>query len=320
MKKLASILLTLAVMVSLLVVPAVVADTIVEGTTYEIVGGYYPVDFTVTDDGPTVTWTFDTVGEKDLVGDGHWGYGLAISLDGEKPVFQIHNNDGTIGEFPYGTHLYSPYLDGWVSGTTNTLVSELDWVTCTGDRDIVNNTDGIFTVTIDKDELGLEFYWAIWFGVGGFYNPNNGYSSYPEGFMWDENVTAGHYELYSFPVNTSVGLTADTVEITAISVTPTDISFGTVGPGESVSGINIAIENIGAGNIDIDANLDRDGTVFDYLQLNGAYSSGYSGDWPSIIKGLGPSESEGVSTGLKVPPTYSAQGPEDAILLFTATA
>jgi len=201
LKKKLSILIALVMAISLCLAPAapIAAETPVEGMTYEIVGKYYPVDFTVTDDGPTVTWTFDMIGNKDLVGNGHWGYGLAISLDGEKPAFQIHNNDGTDSTYPWGTHLYSPYDDRWKSSDMNTLVSELDWVACKGDRDIANNADGVFTVTIDKTELGLEFYWAIWFGVGGFYNPNNGYSSYPEGFMWQEDVTAGHYEPYTIP-------------------------------------------------------------------------------------------------------------------------
>jgi hypothetical protein len=144
-------------------------------------------------------------GNKTLVGDGHWGYGLAISLDGAEPAFQIHNNDGTDAGYAWGTHLYSPYLSGWVSGTNNTLVSELDWVTCTGARDIGDNPDGVFTVTIDKAELGLEFYWAIWFGVGGFWNPNNGYSSYPNGFIWGADVANDHYELCSLGVVAPTG-------------------------------------------------------------------------------------------------------------------
>ena len=204
MKKKFGILIALVMALSLCLVPAapaMVAETLAEGTTYEIVGNYYPVDFTVTDDGPTVTWTFDMIGGKALVGDGHWGYGLAISLDGLEPAFQIHNNDGSDSTYAWGTHLYSPYDDGWVSGTTNTLVSELSWVTCTGKRDITDNPSGVFTVTIDKAELGPEFYWAIWFGVGGFWSPNTGYSSYPEDFIWGENVATDHYEPCSVSVN-----------------------------------------------------------------------------------------------------------------------
>jgi len=164
------------------------------GTTLSIIGDYYPADITVEDGECNVTWTFDMVAGKTLEGNGHWGYGVAISLDGENATFQIHNNDGTDSNFPWGTHLYSPYLDGWVSSSINTPVTELDWVTCTGDRYYTDNPTGIFTVTIDKCMLGSEFYWAVWVGVGGFYAPNNGYSSYPNGFLWQGEVN-GYYEL-----------------------------------------------------------------------------------------------------------------------------
>jgi len=167
------------------------------GTSYEIVvGQYYPVGITVEDGECKVTWTFDMIAGKTLVGDGHWGYGLAISLDGTNAAFQIHNNDGTDAKYAWGTHLYSEYTDTWHTGwngipprTANNIpVADLSWVTCTGDRDIGDNPDGIFTVTISKCMLGEDFHWAVWFGVGGFYAPNNGYSSYPEGFMWQGTV------------------------------------------------------------------------------------------------------------------------------------
>ena len=169
------------------------------GTSYEIVvGQYYPVGITVEDGECKVTWTFDMIAGKTLVGDGHWGYGLAISLDGTNAAFQIHNNDGTDAKYAWGTHLYSPYHDGaWHSGSPdfeNIPVEDLSWVTCTGDRYFSNNPTGIFTVTISKCMLGEEFHWAVWFGVGGFYNPNNGYSSYPNGFMWQGDVD-GYYAL-----------------------------------------------------------------------------------------------------------------------------
>jgi len=162
------------------------------GTSHSIVGDYYPVDITVVDGECAVTWTFDMKGTKELVGNGHWGYGLAISLDGTNAAFQIHNNDGTDPSYAWGTHLYSPYHDGaWHSGSPdfeNIPVTDLSWVTCTGARDINDNPSGIFNVTISKCMLGENFYWAVWFGVGGFYNPNNGYSSYPLGFMWQGTV------------------------------------------------------------------------------------------------------------------------------------
>lgn len=164
------------------------------GTSYEIVDQYYPVGITVVDGECEVTWTFDMIAGKTLEGNGHWGYGLAISLDGSEATFQIHNNDGTDANYPWGTHLYSPYYDvSWHSSDENVPVEDLSWVECTGDRYISGNPNGIFTVTISKCMLGEEFHWAVWFGVGGFYNPNNGYSSYPQGFMWQGAVDS-YYE------------------------------------------------------------------------------------------------------------------------------
>ena len=160
------------------------------GTSLEVDAlQYYPVGITVEDGECKVTWTFDMIAGKTLVGDGHWGCGLAISLDGVGAAFQIHNNDGTTKAYPDGTWLYSPYHDGsWHSGDENVPVTDLSWVTCTGMRDIKDNPTGMFTVTISKCMLGEDFHWAVWFGVGGFYAPNNGYSSYPEGFMWQGTV------------------------------------------------------------------------------------------------------------------------------------
>jgi len=146
---------------------------------------YGPVDIKVETTATDVVWTFDMIGSRTLQGDGHWAYGLIISLDGVKPAYQIHSNDGSDANFPWGTHLYSTYDNGWHTGTTNTPVSDLAWVSATGDRYIATNPDGIFTVSIKKSELGDEFYWAAWTGQGGFYHPYaTGQSGFPAGFTW----------------------------------------------------------------------------------------------------------------------------------------
>ena len=174
----------------LFVMPAKPLDYTFSGTSEECIGNYYPVDITVEVDGCWVTWTFDFKGDKDLVGDGHFGYGLIVAC-GDQPMFQIHNNDGTDDTYEWGEHLYSPWgptiedgWNGWHSIDMNTPTSELHWVDCTGDRYIAENPDGTFTIAIQQCALCPEIYWAAWFGVGGFYNPNNGYSAYPGGFDW----------------------------------------------------------------------------------------------------------------------------------------
>jgi len=126
--------------------------------------------------------------------------------------------------------------------------------------------------------------------------------------------------VYELEPSTTVGLAAETVQITAISVTPSSINFGSITPGQSVLGNDITVENIGTVTVIIDAWLDPPtGTVFNYLKLNGAYPSD-SGIWDDLISSLLPSESEIITTELDVPSTYSAQGSETARLIFEATA
>jgi len=119
----------------------------------------------------------------------------------------------------------------------------------------------------------------------------------------------------------STVLTANVPDITAISVDPTSIDFGDLLPGQSVSGANITVENIGTVKVSVDAELDPlTGTVFNRLKLDGAYSSGYSGAWVPIISSLSPNVSELLTTELVVPAGYTPKGPESATLIFTATA
>lgn len=139
---------------------------------------------------------------------------------------------------------------------------------------------------------------------------------------WQQTTGGSHvFELTGNPApNTTVGLAAETVQITAISVAPSSINFGSITPGQSVLGNDITVENIGTVTVVVDAWLDPPtGTVFNYLKLNGAYPSD-SGIWDDIISSLLPSESEIITTELDVPSTYSAQGSETARLIFEATA
>jgi len=137
---------------------------------YETVGSI-PTEITIDVTDSSVIWNIDidiaacfppsgSINDK-------VNYALVISLDKVNPAFQIHNNDGTDATYAWGTHLYSPWgpegtgWNGWNTSNTNTLVSTLDWVDATGGYKLVDNADGIFTITIDKAELGLEFYWAV---------------------------------------------------------------------------------------------------------------------------------------------------------------
>jgi len=173
--------------------------------------GGQPISIDVEDGECQVTWTVDFPLEApyDEVteGNGLMAVGLIIALDGEGygPAFQIHNNDGTDSNYPWGTWLYSPWGPtigdgwfGWHSGSINTPVSDLDWVDCTGGRYNEVNPDGLFTVIIDKCKLGEDFHWALYTAIGSGFNSNYltyQQATYPDAFNWAEPlVTATNYE------------------------------------------------------------------------------------------------------------------------------
>ena len=151
----------------------------VEYSFVEIVGTQ-PVNVNVEDLGDSIKWTVDFPGEEPYdgvtEGNGLMAVGLVIATDGEGegPVFQIHNNDGSDSGYDWGTWLYSEWgpIDagyyGWFTGTggNNIPISNIDGVQATGERYNEVNPDGIFTITIDKSELGEDFHWALNLAIG----------------------------------------------------------------------------------------------------------------------------------------------------------
>jgi len=122
-----------------------------------------PANITVEDLGDKVKWTIDMDENDGDFTNKHAAYALVISHDGVEPAYQIHSNDGTDSTYAFGTHLYSEYDNGWHTGDTNTPISwaGMDWVSANGQRDLIDNPDLVYTVTIDKSELGDEFYWGL---------------------------------------------------------------------------------------------------------------------------------------------------------------
>jgi len=160
--------------------------------------GFAPLELIVEDDGTWVTWTFDFPKEG-WDGDANLNVGLIIALDGEGegPAYQIHNTDSNEMTLTDGTPLiagtwamspWGPTIDdgwnGWHSGDTNTLVSDLDWVEATGLRNL--SPDGVLTVRIKRAELGNEFHWAasptVGSGSGTAYDVT---MQVPPAFNWD---------------------------------------------------------------------------------------------------------------------------------------
>lgn len=191
-----------------------ITTTYFEPVDYSYSGttGDQPVSITVEDSDTQVMWTVDFPVD-DATGNGLMAVGLVIATDGEGngPVFQIHNNDGTDANYDWGTWLCSPWGPtindgwfGWHSGDTNTPVDRLDWVSATGGRykegkpDCPEpNPDGIFTITIDKSELGEDFHWALYTAIGSGFSSGASYqqATHPDAFTWGEPiVTSENYE------------------------------------------------------------------------------------------------------------------------------
>ena len=127
--------------------------------------------------------------------------------------------------------------------------------------------------------------------------------------IWYDDTDAG---------DSTVALTVDVPDIVAISATPTSIDFGTVYPGQTASGDNITVRNIGTKTVDVDASV-ASGAVFAFLQLS--IGSGWiNAPWAPLIPNLAMGASETVYNQLPVPSGYNSTGTEIATLIFEATA
>jgi len=176
------------------------------GYTFTGTIGAQPVSINVVDGDNQVTWTIDFPIDG-ATGDGSMAVALIIAFNGvgNGPAFQIHNNDGSTTDFPYGTWLYSPWgptiTDGWYgwwSSSVNTLVDSLDWVSCTGKRYRPDNPTGIFTITIDKSKLCEDFHWALYTAIGsGFIGATYQQATYPETFDWTKPIVSAENYKYT---------------------------------------------------------------------------------------------------------------------------
>ncbi len=299
MKKLVSVLLTLAVVLGLSLTMAV---PVAAAYSYSETWGTSPntVDVVVEDTGDGwLQWTYT--------------YPESPTHTPKMTVAINYPNGFAITTFDDGEH------DGWYYApdpdVEATRVRFADYSGGTYTNWAITTASGnVLTVKIKKSALGHTFMWHGYANVNG----NSVWIETDENWLPTAEVTLEDLA--------AVGLTAETYNITAINVEPGSIAFGPVNPGDIVSGDNITVENIGGVTVIVDAYLDpMTGTVFNYLRLNGAYSglytggSKYNGYWNDIISSLLPSRNGVLTTELDVPETYSGQGSEAATLIFEAT-
>jgi hypothetical protein len=125
---------------------------------------------------------------------------------------------------------------------------------------------------------------------------------------------------YDFEPTSSVGLTADVPDIVAISVDPTVIDFGTLYPGQTSSEESITVTNIGTHKVNVDADVSGSSSALFYYNLQMTNNDGWTyRSWGNLITGLAMGEVDEVQTQLPVPSDYTPSGTETGLLIFTAT-
>jgi len=220
------------------------ADIDIEGSDSDLV-------LTVIDDGDYVTWTFDFPVEE-FTGDGNLNVGLIIALDGEGegPAFQIHNTDsndmtfldgtpveaGTWAMSPWGTIDDDEGWNGW-HGDMNTLVTDLDWVEASGNRNVPHE-DGVLQIKIDRAVLGSEFHWAASPTVGsGFWDAGDVTMQVPTAFGWSTpivDMTVPNYVHRS-------SIWGEQIEITVEPAVPAYVDVIASSAGEEGSSISVLV-------------------------------------------------------------------------------
>jgi len=119
----------------------------------------------------------------------------------------------------------------------------------------------------------------------------------------------------------SVSLTANVPDIVAISVNPTSINFGTLLPGSTSQQFNINVTNIGTRTVNVDADVSGSSSALFYHNLQMTHNAGWTYRyWDNLIAGLPMNAVDEVQTQLVVPSGYTPIGFESGTLIFTASA
>ncbi len=111
----------------------------------------------------------------------------------------------------------------------------------------------------------------------------------------------------------SVSLSAFIIPAISIEVTPSNVDFGSLGPGEISSNHQVNIKNVGSTTIDVTSEVtdNAQNLYVKGLQINNAAWSGYK---TQVI----PSSVEGADLRLKVPVDYVGVGEQQGVLMFWA--
>jgi len=336
MRKLVSVLLTLAVAVSLMVVPAVTSASPGAPTIDGIVSaGEW--------DGATVIDVASGMGTVSVIAHTDYMYVLFNVTDstdarkGENKVgndqigLNINPTSGASWGLPcdiiFQTGADPAAWGGTSSGVTDSW--ETDWA-IDGTQMSLLPTD-LETMTVYNYTTHIRISeWKVPLAsigpsagdtlkVGGAIDVGDGSSYvYPIGLDWANAST--YADILVQQPSSAVGLTASVPDIVAISASPSAIDFGTLHPGQTSGEGVVTVTNIGTHIVNVDASVTGSTLFTNNLQLvvSGSWATGPA--WTDVITGLLSSKSQNVRTHLVVPSDYTPTGTETGLLVFEATA
>ncbi|MFC1947578.1 hypothetical protein ACFLXY_06645 [Chloroflexota bacterium] len=269
------------------------------------------------DPGSGPVWTAVTIASHDAWPEPEWDpdtpdwwqYSLYLYEEDGIQKWAIRNHAGATEELPWYESAIAP-MGVPMSGTLDLdsmYALELDtgaYLPSTGSPDIPGGA---------ASKGGGAGYWDMDWSWGSEAVP----LQYP-GFDVTIEEDGDDYTVTFTPAATGTSyLTTEIPSITAISVEPGSIDFGTLLPGENSDSHYITVTNIGTEAIVIAADVEPSPTVFDNLHM--WYSAGWQ-DLPfNDIATLGMGDDVVLETYLEVPEGYDPEGVENAQLVFEIT-
>jgi len=305
MKKIVSLLLTLAVMASLLVVPAVSAATYDSSLTLENKTVTPSPPWPIIPDGTEGTLDYNSTGGK-------FEYRFsATGLENSTEYSLIYYADMPDRFAVWGGDNPGALITTFTTGTSGNIAAtagsvELNMgLPCPPDANIS-----------EYDYCVLDGYVhcngaKIWLVPSDCYTEPEVTTWAPSRFLFETDL------IWYDDIGSSVGLTAGVEDIIAISVNPSSINFGTLIPGSTSSMKVITVKNMGTCTVDVGASVSGDDLFVDNLQMTNN-SSWSNTPWNDLITELSKGNFDEVQTQLVVPSNYAPKGTETAILLFEA--